>query len=44
MINDLIFKETKKIRNEKAMFFADIYFNDDGLPENIRVKKRSFTK
>ena len=44
MINDLIFKETKKIRNEKAMFFADIYFNDDGLPENIMVKKRSFSK
>lgn len=42
--NAPINRDSKVIKNEKAMFFADIYFNDDGLPENIRVKKRSFSK
>ena len=37
-------RDSKVIKNEKSMFFADIYFNDDGLPENIMVKKRSFSK
>lgn len=42
--NAPINRDSKVIKNEKAMFFADIYFDDDGLPENIMVKKQSFTK
>lgn len=37
-------KGSKVIKNDKSMFFLDIYFDDDGLPENIMVKKRSFNK
>lgn len=44
IINDSIYKDSKRIKNDRSMFFADIYFDDDGLPENIMVKKRSFTK
>lgn len=44
IMNNPIHKEEAKIKNEKAMYFADISFDDDGLPAEICIEKQSLRK
>jgi len=44
IMNNLAIKDLAKIKNEKAMFFADINLDNNGLPIEINIDKTSFSK
>ena len=44
IMEEIIRPDGRFVKNDKSVYFADIYFDDDANPEKIDIKKLSFHK